>query len=266
MANDLEKLQGAWRVTSLESDGQAMAEVVFAGATIVIKGSRFTSSGMGATYQGTVELDATSRPRAFDLLFTAGHAKGERNLGIYKLSGDRWTICLATRGDARPKKFATAPDSGYALETLARGAATNKPGKAPSAKRIPQPKTSGSAPPTELEGEWQMVAAVFNGAAMPAAMMKWARRTTRGNLTRVDAGPQVMLNATFTLDRSTKPNRIDYVNLEGANKGKKQAGIFQLSARDLKICMAKPGGPRPDEFSSKPGDGRSFTTWRLLKK
>ena len=44
-----------------------------------------------------------------------------RNRGIYTLDGDTWTICLATRGDARPRSFATRPDTGYALETLERG-------------------------------------------------------------------------------------------------------------------------------------------------
>ena len=111
-----------------------------------------------------------------------------------------------------------------------------------------------------------MVSAVLNGAAMNEAMVKWCRRITRGNVTMVVAGPQVFVNATFELDNSRKPHAIDYVNLEGASKGKSQAGIFELIRDSLKICMSAPGKPRPVDFSSKIGDGRSYTAWRLVKK
>jgi uncharacterized protein (TIGR03067 family) len=270
MPTDLERLQGTWNVTSLETDGQEMPATVFNGAKLVVDGNKFTSIGMGASYGGTVEIDSASRPKAFDLLFTAGHAKGHRNLGIYKLKGDNWTICLATRGDQRPTKFATAPDTGFALETLARGAAP-KPTKANS-RRSPavgattdhEPAASGQ--PTELEGEWAMVSAVMNGAAIDQSMVKWCQRITRGNITKVVAGPQVFVHASFTLDKSATPHAIDYVNLAGASKGKSQAGIFELTDGALRVCMAAPGKPRPADFSSKPGDDRSYTTWRLVKK
>jgi hypothetical protein len=40
---DLERLQGAWRITALDVDGQSMP----AAGGIVIKGRRFTGTGMG---------------------------------------------------------------------------------------------------------------------------------------------------------------------------------------------------------------------------
>ena len=42
--------------------------------------------------------------------------------------------------------------------------------------------------------------------------------------------------------------------------------ILDLSGDTLRICMAAPGKPRPTDFFSKAGDGRSYTTWRLTKK
>ena len=276
MPTDLDKLQGTWNVTSLETDGQKMPATAFNRARIVIEANKFTSIGMGATYEGTVKLDLASKPKGIDLLFSAGHAKGHRNLGIYKLEGDTWTICLATWGNKRPGKFATAPGTGFALETLERGGMTRRSGKRKSQRTSArgmsvtttnaQPETAASGPVTELEGEWAMVSAVFNGAAMNQSMVKWCQRITRGNVTRVIAGPQVFVNASFTLDNSKKPHVIDYVNLEGASKGESQAGIFELIGDSLEICMAAPGQPRPADFSSKTGDGRSYTTWQLVKK
>ena len=274
MPTDLDKLQGTWIVTSLEADGQKMPATVLNGARIVIKGTKFKSIGMGARYEGSVELDSSTKPKTFDLLFTAGHARGHRNLGIYKLNGDKWTICLATRGDERPRKFATAAGTGFTLETLDRGAVVGKQTKKKST-RISAPgdsaaaslhKSKAAGPATELEGEWAMVSAVFNGVAMNQSMVKWCKRITRGNVTRVVAGPQVFLNASFALDGSSQPPAIDYLNLEGPSKGKSQAGIFEVKGDALRICMSAPGQSRPAEFSSKPGDERSYTTWRRLEK
>jgi uncharacterized protein (TIGR03067 family) len=260
---DLDALQGTWHLVSLEVDGRAMPAVDAAGAHIVITRGTFVSVGMSGTYEGTVEVDQTKTPRQIDLTFTAGHAAGTRNPGIYRLDGDAWTLCLATRGSRRPRTFATMPASGLALETFRRTATQRK-----AAKADPHvaPSDVEAGPATDWEGEWTMVTGVFNGAAMDARMVEWCRRITHGNVTSVVAGPQIMLKATFTLDRSEHPNTVDYLNLEGTHKGKAQAGIFQAGGGMLTVCMAAPGQPRPKDFTSVSGDGRSLTTWRLAKR
>jgi len=273
MPSDLDRLQGNWNITSLELDGHQLPPTSFNNSSITIAGSHFTSVGFGDTFAGTVELNEQTRPKTFDLIFSGSRA-GIRNSGIYQLVGDTWTICLATLGDKRPRKFATSPGSGYALETLQRANASkvgkrnrpstrsySLPGKAADDREI-----RSAGPPTELEGEWAMVSAVFKGVAMAQDMVKWCRRITRGNVTTVVAGPQVMLSASFKLDASQKPAAIDYLNLEGANRKKTQLGIFLLEGEQLQICMAAPGKPRPNNVRSEPGDDRSYTTWRLVQK
>lgn len=268
MASDLKNLQGSWSIESLEIDGRPMPADTFAEACIVIKGSQFTSTGMGAKFKGTVEVDEHQKPKTFDLVFTAGPKKGIRNPGIYQLDGDSWTICLATRGDKRPRTFNTREGDGLALEKLTRGDSKRKASKAKSrpARREAQAEESPGTP-TELEGEWAMVSAVFNGKPMSKEMVSWCKRITRGNVTKIMAGPQLMLHARFTIDAAAaRPGAIDYVNLSGSAKGKSQKGIFELRGADLSICMSAPDGPRPKSFSSKSGDDRSYTTWRLIKK
>jgi uncharacterized protein (TIGR03067 family) len=270
MSGELQKLQGSWNVTSLEADGQKIPPAAFHGSQIVLERNKFTSIAMGATYKGTIGINELKRPKAFDLVFTAGPEKGNRNLGIYKLEGDAWTICLNTRGGERPRQFATQADTGVALETLerVRGAKANPRAKRAAALQpeVTQDGPAGNEPATELEGEWAMISAVFNGQPLDPNMVKFCKRITRGNVTTVLAGPQTMLKARFTLDNSKHPNAINYVNLHGANKGKSQLGIFEHSGSELKICMSAPGQPRPADFSSKPGDGRNYTSWRLDKK
>ena len=120
MKPDLEKLQGVWTIVSLEMDGKAVPASAIGKARITIEGDRFVSSGMGATYEGKVEIDESATPRTFDVKFDAGPEKGNTSYAIYELDGDTWRLCLTTRGSTRPKKFATEPGTGVALEILKR--------------------------------------------------------------------------------------------------------------------------------------------------
>jgi uncharacterized protein (TIGR03067 family) len=261
---DLDALQGTWRVTALEMDGSEQPAGL-GDATITVRGTTFTTHGMGDAYTGTIELVPGKKPKAFDLAFTAGPPAGTRQHAIYVLDGDAWTICIATRGDARPKRFATRADTGHALERLERDPGARRPAaktpvraKATSATKAP----ASTSPATEIEGEWPMVSAVLDGKPLADDMVKWCMRVTRGNVTMILAGPQTMLDAEFTLDASRAPGHIDYVNRSGKNKGKKQAGIYEIAGDTLRICSAPPGGERPSDFASVAGDGRSYTVWK----
>src|SRR5262249_2975349 len=157
--------QGVWDVTSLEVDGAAMSAAVIAGARIVVEGGRFTTSGMGATYEGVVELDAHATPKTIDLVFDKGPESGNRSLGIYRLDDDAWTICLTSTATKRPTTFATKPGSGLGLETLKRRAAGGKkPHKAAAGAAAPTRSAESSDAPSiqeeiaRLEGEWTLVA------------------------------------------------------------------------------------------------------------
>src|SRR4051812_28822163 len=112
MTTELERLQGAWRIASLEMNGEDQPAAAFADATITLTGNRFVSHVSDADYNGILEIHATTKPKGFDLLFTSGPQDGTRHLGIYKLDDDEWTICFAMTGDVRPKRFMTKPDSG----------------------------------------------------------------------------------------------------------------------------------------------------------
>jgi uncharacterized protein (TIGR03067 family) len=266
MPADLKKLQGEWRITSLQMDGQQSPDAVFSDGKIVVKGNKFTSVTMGTTYKGSIELDEKKSPKAVDLIFTAGPEKGYRNPGIYELDGGTWKLCLATRGPVRPKNFSTKPGDGVAFEILTRATAAMKSASARSAgsKKKSAGKSAPSGSATELEGEWQMLTAIMNGQPLEPKFAAFGKRITKGNETTVYTGPQILMKVTFTLDKSKSPNSIDYVIVQGLNAGKTQLGIFELSDVNLKICFAAPGQPRPRDFSSQPGDSRTFTTWRKM--
>jgi len=255
MPDDIDLLQGTWNVTDLEVDGQKMPEEMLGTAQIVIKGTRFTSTGMGAVYEGSIELGGSKKPRHLTMHFDAGPEKGNKNLGIYEFKGETLRICLATRGTERPARFATQPGTGFALETLTKGRARKR-----AAPKTTTP-TAPSGPATEVEGEWRVVSAVSNGVPMEQSAVQWVKRKTVGDETTIYTGPQMMMQMKFTCDPSKSPKTIDYVNTGGMNKGKNQEGIYHREGKTLKVCMAAPGSPRPKEFESKAGDGRMLTVW-----
>src|SRR5438445_7893760 len=131
-------------------DGQAFPASAMVGARIVIQGDRFSSTGMGATYEGTFGVDATKAPRTIDMKFTSGPEKGNTNFGIYELDQSAWRLCLATRGTERPKKFATQPGSGIALEILRRASSASQ--KAPAFNAAQLNLANGHFPPAPQLG------------------------------------------------------------------------------------------------------------------
>jgi uncharacterized protein (TIGR03067 family) len=246
MSDDLENLQGAWTLASLELEGNPMP----AAGGIRIHGDRFEAIGMGADYAGRVEIDAGKRPKRFDLVFTKGPEEGNRNRGIYRLDGDEWTICLNMSGKARPSAFATSAGSGNALEVFTRGATA--PLTAGAEESAIAPAGEG-----ELVGEWEMVAAWQEGYALDERMVKTGRRVTSATHTATWFGKQKYMEAAYTTDATGTPKTIDL-----ASKGKTQLGIYEVEGDTMKICFAAPGRPRPTDFEARTGDGRTSAVWK----
>lgn len=250
-------------MVALEVDGQPMPAGMLGTARIVVEGDRFQSLGMGAVYEGTLKLDAAANPKTFDLTFTAGPEKGNTALAIYELDGDDWKLCLTTRGGDRPRRFATEPGSGHALETLKRG----KPAPAPDdTAGTPAEAPGVSGPVTELEGEWSMVSGFMDGHPIETSMVKYGKRVTRGSVTTVQFGGQVFMKATFTLDAAKSPREIDLVHTQGMHQGKTQLGIYECDGKTLRFCSSTPGQPRPVDFDSRTGDGKTVALWQFVKK
>lgn len=109
----------------------------------------------------------------------------------------------------------------------------------------------------ELSGEWTAQSLVRDGQAMPPSMLKHGKRVATANDVTVKFGPTVMLKAKYGVDRSRAPMTMDYVLADG----KPQYGIWVLEGKRLTVCFGAPGQPRPSDFGSSAGDGRTLTVW-----
>jgi uncharacterized protein (TIGR03067 family) len=265
MSRPLDDLQGSWTITSLVVDGQPLPAAMLQGARIAINGDRFVSTGMGAEYAGVLVADAASRPRQLDMKFDTGPERGNTNPCIYELDGETLKLCIATRGSVRPAKFDSPPGSGFALETLVRGATGRA--AAPARRRAKDRATvgAGGEPATELEGEWRMVSGVMDGQPMGEDTTKWVKRVTQGRRTTVYAGPHVVMAFEFTCETSASPRTIDYVHTAGVHKGRTQLGIYEFGADRLTVLMAGPGEPRPTRLGAPHDHGSTLTVWARVR-
>jgi uncharacterized protein (TIGR03067 family) len=111
---DEDKLQGTWKVVSVEHNGKKAEPKMIAGWTLVVAGDKMTArDGNDVMDESSFRLDAAAKPPAIDLTMTAGNDKGKTVRGIYRLDGDRLTICVAEPGKERPKEF-RAPEGAEA--------------------------------------------------------------------------------------------------------------------------------------------------------
>jgi uncharacterized protein (TIGR03067 family) len=277
MNMELEKLQGTWRMVSLEVDGKPIPGGAVTGARMVVEGNRFTTSGMGATYSGTLKIGPDQTPKTLDLEFEEGPEQGNTSLAIYEVESNSWKICLTLTGNTRPTAFATAPGSGCALELLEREVDAElrdplpKEIDTPAVKAREQGSSTAGAQAGEkdldqLQGEWTAVSLVLSGQALPDDFLRGSTRLVKGNETTVTIGGQVMVKATFTIDPSRVPRAIDYTLAAGPDAGKMQRGIYEFDGEVVRICFSSPGTARPTEFGSNPGDGRTFGVWKKTRK
>jgi uncharacterized protein (TIGR03067 family) len=110
---DLEKLQGTWQVVIQEREGMKAPEELVEMLRIAYKGDHYTFFlGARVVDEGTIVLDPSKEPRSIDNKPGIGPHKGETIPGIYKLEGDKLSLCYAPAGKERPTEFKTELDSG----------------------------------------------------------------------------------------------------------------------------------------------------------
>jgi uncharacterized protein (TIGR03067 family) len=105
----LKPFQGTWA-----SSGEGID------ATWTFDGDKIKASVAGMEYTCKAKIDKNAKPHAsIDLTVVDGpeEAKGKLSKGIYKLDGEKLTLCVALPGkEDRPKDFAQVDDEAYLFE------------------------------------------------------------------------------------------------------------------------------------------------------
>jgi uncharacterized protein (TIGR03067 family) len=120
-----------------------------------------------------------------------------------------------------------------------------------------------------LTGRWQLVKSVVDGKPVPEAEAKKTVLITDHDVFRFPADAHVGTapQGRFTIDPTRNPKEVDSTALAGPNAGKVTRGIYEvLDADNKRACWGQPGGPRPTDFTSATGSGRTVQYWRLISK
>jgi len=119
---DAEKLQGTWKLVSLEVDGKkATKGEIKQEQKMVVEGDKFSSTVDDKhSFKGTFKLDPTKKPKAVDVQVTEGDFKGKTLLGIYDVEKDSLRACYAPPGKERPAEFDSKAGSGLYLYVYKR--------------------------------------------------------------------------------------------------------------------------------------------------
>lgn len=121
-ASAMDRLAAKWECVSGVNDGKPLNDetVKRLRLTLTKEGGYKTELGEQVLFDSTCRLDAAKQPAQIDMIGTEGANKGQAAQGIYKLEGDRLTICYTMPGQQRPANFESQPGSGATLVTWRR--------------------------------------------------------------------------------------------------------------------------------------------------
>jgi uncharacterized protein (TIGR03067 family) len=99
---ELNMLQGAWTVMSFEANGEKAPEEIAKKMKLMVKDNNWALQRGGKTNKGTIKLDPSKNPAAFEAVL---EGSGDVVLGIYEIKGDTLTMCWAGSNKERPAAF-----------------------------------------------------------------------------------------------------------------------------------------------------------------
>lgn len=107
-----------------------------------------------------------------------------------------------------------------------------------------------------LQGTWEQTALEDSGVLNPADehSAPGAITTIAGDQFQVvTVSGEVLLAGSFTLDATTTPKSITWVDSTGEDAGKQLPASYRLEGDHFVFIAADEGMPRPSRFSTEPG-------------
>jgi uncharacterized protein (TIGR03067 family) len=119
---ELAKLQGTWQQVSARANGEDLPSGVISESRIIIKGNKKTVqlSGQVIFSDVLIEIDPGANPKVWDERPGKGSGGNLVIRGIYKLSDDTLTRCVAAADEDRPTEFVSKAGSGHTLQVFKR--------------------------------------------------------------------------------------------------------------------------------------------------
>jgi uncharacterized protein (TIGR03067 family) len=111
--DEADSLKGRWSAVSISAGGKPAQDEVVKAFKFTIDDKTYTNlMGTEVVEEGGYKIDASKSPKTIDFDIKKGPDVGKRQLGIYKIEGDKLTMVVAQAGsEDRPKSFKVDPES-----------------------------------------------------------------------------------------------------------------------------------------------------------
>ena len=116
---DAENFKGNWSAVSMKMDGRDAPEDFLKNFRCRFEEKTYNNTlGKEVVEEGSYTIDASKTPKTIDFDIKKGPDEGKKQLGIYKIEGDKLTIVLTEAGSkTRPKSF-KAEDGESLIEAI----------------------------------------------------------------------------------------------------------------------------------------------------
>jgi uncharacterized protein (TIGR03067 family) len=105
--DDSEAFKGNWSIRSITIDGRAAPEDLVKNFRCHFDEKTYNDTVANEVIEeGSYTIDASKTPKTIDFDIKKGRKEGKRQLGIYKIEGDKITLVMTQAGSTeRPKSF-----------------------------------------------------------------------------------------------------------------------------------------------------------------
>jgi uncharacterized protein (TIGR03067 family) len=102
---DADSIKGNWKAVSIKQGKQSLPDEDVKAFKFSLDGKNYTNTiGTEAIEEGGYSIDASKMPKTIDFDIKKGPDAGKKQLGLYKIEGDKLTIAASQAGAAeRPK-------------------------------------------------------------------------------------------------------------------------------------------------------------------
>ena len=108
---ELKSLEGKWKAVAMEAAGTPFPKDSVPDFTFIIAGDGKSIGKMPQSeFRSVITVNPKMSPKTIDNLHETGNEKGKMQYGVYKLDGDKFTVCMSRAGSAksdRPKDFSS---------------------------------------------------------------------------------------------------------------------------------------------------------------
>jgi len=120
--DDTQAFKGNWSIRSITIDGRAAPEDLVKNFRCHFDEKTYNDTVANEVIEeGGYTIDASMTPKTIDFDIKKGRKEGKRQLGIYKIEGDKITLVMTQAGSTtRPKSFKSEPGDSLVEVVLER--------------------------------------------------------------------------------------------------------------------------------------------------